>query len=159
MEWRTIVASPNYSVSDQGQVQNMKYARHLKPMSGTNGRTHITLPINGKFMAREIHVLVCEAFHGPRPQGLEVSHIDGDLTNNAANNLCWETRSENLVRRIGHGTMDRDFDNSRASLTPESRDQVFALRLTGLTQSEIGLKLGVSQTTIYRVLNGKRYAA
>ena len=49
-----------------------------------------------------LHVLVCTAFHGPRPteekdgKPYEVEHKDRNRSNNAADNLCWVTRRENL---------------------------------------------------------------
>jgi hypothetical protein len=47
---------------------------------------------------------VAEAFHGPRPVGLEVRHLDGDSLNNAASNLRYGTRTENLLDAVEHGT-------------------------------------------------------
>jgi len=44
----------------------------------------------------KIHRLVCEAFHGPCPPGLETIHLDEDGLNNRADNLCWGTRKANL---------------------------------------------------------------
>lgn len=45
----------------------------------------------------KVHRLVCEAFHGPAPKGMEiVIHIDEDATNNKADNLKWGTQKENL---------------------------------------------------------------
>ena len=45
---------------------------------------------------RHVHELVCEAVHGPRPEGMEVLHLDDDPTNNNPTNLRWGTRSENM---------------------------------------------------------------
>ena len=45
----------------------------------------------------KIHRLVCEAFHGPAPDGKPVViHLDEDGTNNAPSNLKWGTQKENL---------------------------------------------------------------
>jgi hypothetical protein len=48
--------------------------------------------------------LVCEAFHGVGPKGTEVCHLNGKSGDNAASNLAWGTRSENVQQAIAHGT-------------------------------------------------------
>src|SRR5690606_38480338 len=50
------------------------------------------------------HVLVAEAFIGPRPEGAECLHGDGDHTNNMVSNLRWGTKSENQLDSVRHGT-------------------------------------------------------
>lgn len=44
----------------------------------------------------KVHQLVCEAFHGAPKDGQEVLHVDENGLNNAASNLRWGTRKENL---------------------------------------------------------------
>lgn len=51
-----------------------------------------------------VHILVCEAFHGERPPGQQVRHLNGVSTDNRAENLAWGTQSENMVDRVHHGT-------------------------------------------------------
>lgn len=54
------------------------------------------------------HVLVCTAFHGPKPSpGHECRHLDGSRTHNKPGNLQWGTRSENALDRVRHGTQFR----------------------------------------------------
>lgn len=42
--------------------------------------------------------LVAAAFLGPKTDGLDVSHLDENSFNNCSDNLCYETRSQNLNR-------------------------------------------------------------
>ncbi len=45
----------------------------------------------------KIHRLVCEAFHGPQPEGKPVViHLNEDATDNRPENLKWGTQKENL---------------------------------------------------------------
>ena len=45
----------------------------------------------------KMHRLICEAFHGPAPDGLPVVlHLNEDSTDNRAENLAWGTQKQNL---------------------------------------------------------------
>ena len=45
----------------------------------------------------KVHRLICEAFHGPAPEGHNVViHLDEDSTNNRPENIKWGTQKENL---------------------------------------------------------------
>lgn len=45
-----------------------------------------------------IHGLVAEAFLGPRPEGYQVDHKDGNRSNNHISNLEYVTAKENIKR-------------------------------------------------------------
>lgn len=51
----------------------------------------------------EVHKLVALAFIGPRPEGMDTRHIDGDPLNPRASNLAYGTRSENVQDMLAHG--------------------------------------------------------
>jgi hypothetical protein len=51
-----------------------------------------------------VHQLVLEAFVGPRPRGMESCHNNGNQTDNRLVNLRWDTKSENNLDRVRHGT-------------------------------------------------------
>ena len=59
---------------------------------------HEYMSIQNRFFGTmKVHRLVCEAFHGPAPDGMGVViHIDEDATNNNAANLRWGTQRENM---------------------------------------------------------------
>lgn len=51
-----------------------------------------------------VHILVCEAFHGPKQRSdHEARHRDGTRDNNIPTNLCWGTPSENAYDAVAHG--------------------------------------------------------
>lgn len=106
-----------YEVSDQGRVRSVLHrvrivargtestrqvpARVLKP--GRQGGGHYSVAI-GKANSRLVHHLVMEAFVGPRPQDMEVLHIDHNKAHNALCNLRYGTRNENLKMDYAAGT-------------------------------------------------------
>lgn len=89
-----IADAPNYTVSDTGEVRNEKTGRTLSPFNrGYSGHLAVDLPCG----RRSVHQLVAEAFHGPRPAGLDTRHLDNDPTNNTPANLAYGTRSQNVL--------------------------------------------------------------
>ncbi|MDX3713446.1 HNH endonuclease signature motif containing protein [Streptomyces europaeiscabiei] len=51
-----------------------------------------------------MHQIVAAAFLGPRPDGHDVRHLDGNPLNSALSNLSYGTRSENELDKARHGT-------------------------------------------------------
>ena len=51
-----------------------------------------------------VHILVLEAFVGPRPTGMFACHIDGDASNNRLPNLRWDTPRNNNLDAVQHRT-------------------------------------------------------
>lgn len=103
-----------YEVSSLGRVRSLPRVvkrgtgtysvsgRILRPFKGdADGHQVISF---GKRNRHYVHLLVLEAFVGPRPDGLEGCHNDGDPTNNRASNLRWDTPSSNQLDRVKHGT-------------------------------------------------------
>ena len=50
---------------------------------------------NGKRKKVMVHILVAEAFLGPKPNGYEIDHINSIRKDNRAANLKYVTREEN----------------------------------------------------------------
>jgi hypothetical protein len=105
-EWRPVVGFPDYEVSSLGRVRSYKQRapRILRHGSNRCGYAQVRLCIQGILHTRTVHTLVAEAFHGPRPEGLEVRHLDGTRTNNQASNLTYATRLVNMRDQLIHGT-------------------------------------------------------
>ena len=83
-----------YEISNFGRVSNFR--KVLKTYLINSGYIAIKLRKEGKPISFLIHRLVAEHFV-PNPEGKsEVNHIDGDKSNNRADNLEWVSRSENL---------------------------------------------------------------
>ncbi len=107
-----------YSVSDFGRIRSEE---RVIPVSGQSDRRIKPRVLRPFFPADSLgrfkdgHVVLCRehkpysinigpivlcAFVGPRPEGCEAVHIDGDSKNNRLTNLAWMTEDEFLAVRL-----------------------------------------------------------
>lgn len=115
--WRDIPGWEGYyQVSDHGRVRsvdrvvdrsdgrrNRLRGKVLSLSARASGHIGVTLR-RGKLTTYGVHQLVAAAFIGPRPEGMEVCHNNGDPADNRVENLRYGTRSENTRDRVDHGT-------------------------------------------------------
>lgn len=101
-EWRSIPSFPGYRVSDTGEVAGKRgvMSKHIDAC----GYYRLGLYRDGKRINCRVHVLVAEAFIGPRPDGAVTRHLDGNHTNNTPSNLMYGTWAENVQDAVRHGT-------------------------------------------------------
>jgi hypothetical protein len=102
-----------YEVSDLGRVRSLTRRTPAGTRKGRLMKTNVD-PAgywqlgfrrgDGKSRTQKVHQLVAAAFLGPRPEGLEVRHLDGNKLNNRLDNLAYGTPSENSLDSIRHGT-------------------------------------------------------
>lgn len=111
--WKPITGhESSYQVSNTGKVRSLTrsvtrangrrqtvHARTLRPIR-PGGYCQVQLWGEGAYESRYVHCLVMEEFVGPKPEGMEVNHIDGDLTNNAVRNLEYITHAENMRHAV-----------------------------------------------------------
>lgn len=115
-EWRAIVGYEGaYEVSNLGRVRSldrrvhsgrgrerMSKGRTLSLWSGDH-YVKVRLKLNGTGSTRNVHALVAAAFLGPRPDGLEVCHNNGQHHDNRAANLRYDTHSANQRDTVALG--------------------------------------------------------
>lgn len=105
-EWRPVVGFADYYVSNLGRIQSTKWTkpRIMKLGRDPAGYPSVQLCVKNRIHVRRVHRLVAEAFYGPRPDGYECRHLNGDKADNRLENLQWGTQSENVLDRVRHGT-------------------------------------------------------
>jgi hypothetical protein len=158
-EWRPVVGYPGYEVSSHGRVRSLPRVvtsdkRSAQRYPGKSLRTSIgkigypVVQLGRQSGPKYVHELVCGAFHGQRPEGFTVSHLDGCKTNNNAENLAWESFKENFAHKVRHGTMNWGERQGHAKLTEH---QVRLIRCQPQTRgmfSRIARLYGVSPTSV-----------
>lgn len=103
--YRVTMQGKVYKIERVGNKTRFKeMAQHLNE----SGYPSVNIRVGGKRKHYAVHVLVCEKFHGPRPDATWlVRHLDGDRFNNHACNLAWGTQKENADDREAHGRTSR----------------------------------------------------
>ena len=108
MEWREIPGlQGNYEVSEFGNFRRVLSNGQRRPKAQHTDRAgylRANLYVNGVKRTVQASGAVAEAFIGPRPEGMEVCHIDGNHQNNHFTNLRYDTVLNNRRDKITHGT-------------------------------------------------------
>jgi hypothetical protein len=97
--WRPIPGyERNYSISNYGEIKNLRRGRLLTPKKPSNGRVgmRVALYNNSKPTSFYVHRLTASAFLPVEDGRHVVNHIDGNYTNNRLDNLEWCTQKENI---------------------------------------------------------------
>ncbi len=159
---------PGIAISNVGDILSCRLCRSklnfstewrkLKGVVEKTGYRSVTFMSDGSLKKFLVHRLVLEAFVGPCPEGMEACHNDGDRLNNQISNLRWDTRKANQADRIKHGTDGR---GERAGSSKLKTIDVVAIRKrsdAGESQASIQKDFPINQSTVCRIINGKRWA-
>jgi hypothetical protein len=110
--WKTHPTYTDYEVSNTGRVRSKPRisasghrlkGRELVICRRTTGYVGTNICVGGKRINFDVHTFVCETYHGLRPEGLEIRHLNGDRTDNRAENLAWGTKQQNQQDIKDHG--------------------------------------------------------
>jgi len=148
---KDIPGYPGLKADSEGNIWG-KRGRVLKRQHDTKGYPKVSVARNTK---RSIHLLVCLAFHGPRPEGMVIRHLDGDKENSKPENLKYGTGRENADDTIRLGSI-RGSNNCRSKLTEDDVVEMRVLYNQGVKQAELSKKYGVSGPCIFYALEGTR---
>lgn len=160
MEERVMPSFSNYAILEDGSVrclvgsQYNKIGDLLKPVTNKRGYLYYNLRVNGKNQIMRAHQLVALAFIGPRPEGQEVRHLDGNKLNNHFSNLCWGTHRENMGDAALQGSLKGE-KSGAAKLTDDLVRQIKIWGIEGKTRKQIADIVGIHNSGISRILTGK----
>jgi len=116
-----------YCASFNGDIYSCKCGewKKLKPFTQSRGYKCVSIITADGKKSRNVHTLVCEAFHGEKPdKGYQVRHLDGDSQNNIASNLKWGTQYENWSDRKSHGNGIEGEKHLNAKFTDCEREHI-----------------------------------
>lgn len=153
-----------YEVSNDGQVRSfdtyiecgygakrLHKGKIIPSRANNRGYLTITLWRSGKQFRTTVHRLVAEAFIPNVDNKPQVNHIDGDISNNRADNLEWVTDDENKAHSsIAVGGTQRP--KKAVVVTKKTTGEVF--HFNGLKVAERALHL--DHGTAMKVLSGRQ---
>lgn len=168
-EWRDVPGyEGRYQVSNMGRVRSQYVVGgrgKLGPWRIRKQATHHTsayryLILNGNERTKDVfvHVLVLLAFVGPPPEGFRASHLDGNRGHNALSNLVWESMSQNMLRKLEHGTMANGTRNGSVKLSEEQVREIRTLRLAHMKKADIAKQFGIGTSQVGRICRGQSWA-
>jgi hypothetical protein len=160
-EWRPVVgACSAHFISSHGRVRGPKGI--MKAPVGLPGYKRVGIRYIDGYRHKRVHVLVAEAFIGPRPSKHEVAHADGNPLNNSVENLRYATRRQNLADARRHGTLRTGHRQPGAKLTPEKIQWARENMVLGsptMGNGAIAKMFGVSPMTLSQAVRGLYWKA
>jgi hypothetical protein len=157
-EWRDVVGAAGlYEVSNLGRVRkDGGRVMATQRVSKDDAHRRARLTIADKRVKRLVHVLVLEAFVGPRPLGMESCHDDDDPENNALSNLRWDTSLGNKQDAQRNGRTARGERIAQSTLTEAQVRKIKSA--AGKSERELAREFGVTRGAIQGVKRGTTWA-
>lgn len=152
---KPIPSAPGYFADGYGQI--WRGGRRLKGSYNRRGYLRIWVSVNGTVRTRYAHRLVCEAYKGPCPAGLECRHLNGTPDDNWPDNLEWSDKATNEADKFRHGTIIRGAKHWASALTD---DQVLEARrrvAAGEDVETVAKSMGFSRPLIASAVMGRRW--
>lgn len=162
--WKPVLGfEGRYEVSSEGRVRSLprtsgRGARHQgKFLShGLAGRGYPFVQI-GHGNTRYIHILMLEAFVGPRPAGMQGCHENDVPTDNRLDNLRWDTRKANAADALKNGRRARGEKQGSSRFTEVDVERMRDMRRCGATLSLIGAQFGLNSAGVSQIVSGRRW--
>lgn len=153
MNTATAPGFSRYIIHSNGQIVSLchKVPRSLATAIDRDGY-HKLVMYDDAFKCKSVRraAVVCAAFHGPKPDGMTVRHLDGSKDNDDASNLCWGTVKENMEDKRRHGTLQTGESHSSSVLTADAARHI--RNNPNANKRELAKRFGVSVTAIFDVL-------
>jgi hypothetical protein len=154
---------PNYEASSLGRVRSVdrtfidsigrQYSLPGVVLRPTRQGRYLKVAL-GADNTIAVHIVVCSAFHGPRPAGKHgVAHGNGDCHDNRPSNLRWATVSENLADMVHHGTSCVGSKNGASKLTEADIRAIRKLRAANMPVKDIAARYGTHYVHISRIVH------
>jgi hypothetical protein len=141
-EWRLSLIF-GCSISSLGRLRDDETGAIKKP-DLSRKPPYVSYRVKGKNY--RAHVLVCTAWHGPRPSPKHNAlHRDDNGRNNVPDNLRWGTQKGNGADAIANGLL------TGSKLTQEQRDTIYTANNNGVPKMHLARKYGVSQHSIQQI--------
>lgn len=151
--WKPIPMLPEFEASDLGRVRDVKgRVRSATREKGPTRYPRIEV-MHRRYL---VHVLVANAFLGPRPDGLVHNHKNGDKFDSRPENLEYVTSSENLQHAydVLHRKGPEGERHGLAKLTEQQVREIYTRRDRGVPARVLAAEFNVSYYTVWDIYKG-----
>lgn len=155
--WRVIPSLCAFEASSLGRIRCAAGHTLIESYVHKTGYIYIILPFTDetgktrRHTPRQVHRLVLEAFRGSCPPNMEALHLDDTPTNNAINNLQWNTKKANSAarRRADRVALRNARHDHKRGIDPA---KVCEFYRNGSTLPDVGKAVGCGIGTVKRIL-------
>ena len=161
MPLKPIPGTGSYYADTDGGIWSTKQGppRRLKASKkGAFGYLGLHLCYGGKVHTHYVHELIALTFHGVRPPGMQVMHLDDNPRNNAVGNLAYGTPQENTTQIWTKGRGRRGEKQPAAKLTVELVVEIRRAATTGETHRSIADRVGCSSVNVWKIVHRKKWS-
>lgn len=154
-EWKPIPQFSGWMASSDGDV--ISPSGKQPSQSYADGYARINIWHQGKNTRRYVHVLVMAAFCGPKPEGMQVNHKDGNKKNNRLSNLEYCTPSQNTTHAHANGLVKTKPVGTKHYNHRFSELDVLGMRIMAFNktpQRKIAREFGTRQATVSAIARG-----
>lgn len=172
--WRKVLSWEDvYEVSDRGRVRRVKpyergakrnvpLPRIVKASPDSSGYPKVYLCDKPrKAVCAKVHILVAEAFIGPRPSGMQVNHKNSDRADARAENLEWVTPQENSVhgyaRQERRAACPRGSKHKRAKINEEQALMIRWRLAAGEPSEAVAKDFGITGRAVRNIGAGRTW--
>lgn len=133
------------------------FSKELNPYRGHGDYFYVSIATEKGQRSIPVHVLLADAFIGPRPIGKEIRHLDGNPHNNDLSNLVYGTVSANASDRVAHGN-NRGEKHGMSKLDRRKVLQIRFMHQDGESIAVLARRFGVSESTVRDVVKRRTWA-
>lgn len=159
-----------YEISEFGRIRSYRVRgvnvgdmcerpRRLTPCHDSYGYPLIMLrDLKGGSHVRTVHKLVALAFHGPRPDGMQlVRHLNGKKCDNHWTNLAYGTLQDNADDMMRLGEQFHGSQLKQSKLTESEVAEIHQRLRQGGRLAVIGREFNISPSAIASIRDGKTW--
>lgn len=148
-KWHEIPGFPGYYASRKGEILG-KHGEPLKQRRLRDGYTNVCLYTPNRKGNQKTHALIARTFIGPRPEGHQINHKNGNKADNRVQNLEYVTQSDHLQAEFRKNPYRRN-----VKLTFKDAQEIRHLLKKGVDKRQLAKQYAISERNLQAIKNNQ----